>query len=173
MFPRWPSLFNSGLIVGGLCFAIFMVGSRRGCGAASAGRRTASIGALAGIAGAAVGVFPMNAIRAHTFAASAFFNLAWIAVALASRGSARQAGPRFPARWPLSGFVCGGGVPRVHLGLRVRGSGATAPRPQPPPARPSIDVTSILEWLAVIGVIAWTFGGRAWAWRRARRVGAT
>ena len=163
-------LFNSGLIVGGLCFATFMVGFGRMRGGLG-GTAYAVLGALAGIAGAAVGVFPMNAIRVHTIAASAFFDLAWIAVAIASVDLLVRPDGRFQARLAALGF---GAVAAVvafiwayAFAAAARGSGL-----QPPPARPSVDVTSILEWVALISVIAWT-SAVALAWRRAQRVGAT
>ncbi len=134
-------LFNSGLIVGGLCFATFMVGFGRMRGGLG-GTAYGVLGALAGIAGAAVGVFPMNAIRAHTIAASAFFDLAWIAVALASVDLLVRPDGRFQARLAAARVRCRGGGHRVHLGLRVRGSGARQRAPAaagPPVGRRDLD----------------------------------
>ncbi len=64
-------MFNLSLIIGGVCFAVFMSGlaaSRPGLLRLSAG----VVGVLAGIGGAFAGVFPMDHGGAHGIAASTF-----------------------------------------------------------------------------------------------------
>ena len=91
------AVFNVGLIVGGLCFAVFMAILGWTSGGALAWLY-APIGVLAGIAGMFVGVFPMNNLDLHGIAALSFFNLGWICVGLASIDFYRRPETRFP-RW--------------------------------------------------------------------------
>src|SRR5437870_757876 len=64
---RLAPIFNIGLIAGGLCFAVFIVGFGAARGGL-AGLAISAVGAIAGIAGALVGVFPVNDIDRHTLA---------------------------------------------------------------------------------------------------------
>jgi hypothetical membrane protein len=146
-------LFNLSLIVGGALFAIFMVGL--------AAVRTGwlrflygAIGVAAGIAGAFVGVYPMNNLDLHGIAALTFFNLGWIAVGLASIDFLRNRDPRFP--WWLA--VIGGLTVVAFLGFLyvlaplLSGDGLAAPD-----VRPDIWIVPILEWAVLIGILAWVF----------------
>ncbi len=90
-------VFNVGLMVGGACFVVLMIGLGWLRGGRLA-RLYVGVGVVAGIAGLFVGIFPMNQIGPHTIAAQGFFNLGWIAVALASFDFVRRRDRRFP-RW--------------------------------------------------------------------------
>jgi hypothetical membrane protein len=146
-------LFNICLIVGGVLFAIFMVGLvavRTGWLRFLYG----AIGVAAGIAGAFVGVYPMNNLDLHGIAALTFFNLGWIAVGLASIDFLRNRDPRFP--WWLA--VIGGVTVVAFLGFLavlaplLSGDGLAAPD-----VRPDIWIVPILEWAVLIGILAWVF----------------
>jgi len=63
------------------------------------------IGVAAGIGGSFVGVFPMDYVRQHGFAAMTFFNLGWIAVGLASVDFVVHRDPRFPRRVAIVGLA--------------------------------------------------------------------
>ena len=59
----WPLVFNVGLIIGGLCFAVFMAILGWSDAAHALAWLYALIGVVAGIAGMFVGIFPMNRPR--------------------------------------------------------------------------------------------------------------
>lgn len=162
-------LFNIGLLVGGVCFGVFMVGLaavRRG----RLGLAYGAIGAAAGLAGGLVGVFPMNELEPHALAAFGFFNLAWIAVALASLDFVRRRDPRFPV-W-LSVVGAAAAVAFVTFLLSVQGSDAGDEALAAPDARPELGLAAALEWLTIVGILAWAFL-TAVAWRRAMRPAAS
>lgn len=154
-------VFNLGLIVGGVCFALFM---------ASLGRlrRTrlawfhAPIGVAAGVAGALVGVFPMNNLQAHSLAALTFFSLGWICVGLASLDFVRRPDPRFPRAVVYLGaltvaFVLGF---LASIAPLIRGAGLGAPD-----IRPAFWIVPTLEWAVVVGILGWTFATSFTWWR--------
>jgi hypothetical membrane protein len=67
-------VFNTSLIIGGVAFAVFMIG----LASARAGRLRwvyGVLGVVAGAAGALVGVLPMNYLDQHAVVALTFFNL--------------------------------------------------------------------------------------------------
>jgi hypothetical membrane protein len=154
-------VFNFGLVVGGILFAMFMIGL--------AGARTGllrllygALGVVAGIAGAFVGIFPMNNLDAHGKAALTFFILGWVVVGLASIDFLRDRDPRFP--WWLA--IIGALTVAAFLGFLVvlypllSGDGLAAPD-----VRPNVWIVPILEWAVLIGILAWVFlTGLTW-WR--------
>ncbi|MDL2336091.1 MAG: DUF998 domain-containing protein, partial [Chloroflexota bacterium] len=77
-----PAVFNAGLMVGGVCFVLLMVGLAMLRGGPLS-LLYGLIGIVSGIAGVLVGIYPMNFPGQHTIVAQAFFNLGWIAVLLA------------------------------------------------------------------------------------------
>jgi hypothetical membrane protein len=139
-------LFNLGLVVGGSCYALFMV-------ALAIVRRTglawlyAPIGVLAGIGGAFVGVFPINNRDLHGLAALAFFNLGWISVGLASLDFVRRRDARFP--------------------LLLGEEGLAAPE-----TRPEVWIVPILEWAVVGGILTWTLATSVTWWRASHGAGS-
>jgi hypothetical membrane protein len=159
------AVFNSGLIVGGVCFAVFMLGlgwTRGGLG----GRGYGLIGAIAGVAGALVGIYPLNNVGTHGLVAFAFFNVTWIAIALASVDILVRPDPRLPLLLAVLGLV----VVAAFIGFiwayalfSVGGGRGIAPTPS---TRAAIDPVTVFEWLAVAGVATWTFAVAA-TWVRA------
>ncbi len=157
-------VFNAGLIVGGICFALFMVGL-------GLARRTGlailyvPIGIAAGVAGAFVGIYPMNNLDLHGLAALAFFNLGWISVGLASLDFLRRREPRFP--WWLA--VIGGLTVLSFIAFLIvltpllGGEGLAAPE-----VRPDVWLVPILEWAVVIGILGWTLATSLTWWRYER-----
>jgi hypothetical membrane protein len=159
-------VFNVGLFIGGLAFALFMA-------ALGLLRRSrlawtyAAIGFVAGVSCALVGVFPMNNRTIHIVVALGFFVLGWIAVALASIDIWRRPDARF-ARWlPVLGAVT---VALFLLFLSVyipylyTGTGDD---------RPAFSTATILEWLVAIGLIGWVLAASYTWWRHARGHRAT
>jgi hypothetical membrane protein len=146
-------VFNFGLVIGGILFAIFMIGlaaSRSGALRLLYG----ALGVVAGIAGAFVGIFPMNNLNAHGIAALSFFMLGWIVVGLASIDFLRDRDPRFP--WWLA--IIGALTVAAFLGFLVvlapllSGDGLAAPE-----VRPDLWIVPILEWAVLIGILGWVF----------------
>lgn len=157
-------VFNVGLIIGGLGFAVFMAM----LAATSDGRSRwlwGPIGVAAGIAGLLVGVFPMDRPVAHALSALTFFNLGWIAVGLATLDRLRRRDPRFPG-W--LGVVAGLTVlvfVAFLVSLQVDPHLADD-RLGSPAVRPSPWIVPTLEWAVIAGILAWT-ALAAWCWTRA------
>ena len=153
-------VFNTGLIVGGVCFAVFMSGL-----AASRPRSlrllAGGVGVVAGIGGSFVGVFPMDFVPHHGLAAMTFFNLGWIAVGLASVDFVVHRDPRFPRGLAIVGLATVSafiGFLR-ELDARTDASGGVAN----PAIRPDVWALPTLEWLTIIGIVGWVMlVGASW-----------
>jgi hypothetical membrane protein len=145
-------VFNVSLIVGGVCFAVFMSGlaaSRPG----RLGLIAGGVGVVAGIGGSFVGVFPMDYVRQHGLAAMTFFNLGWIAVGLASIDFVVHRDPRFPRGLAIAGLASVAafiGFLR-ELDASTDASGGVAS----PEVRPEVWALPTLEWLTIIGIVGW------------------
>ncbi len=163
---RLATVFNSGVIVGGAAFAVFMAL----LAASSAGQARYAwgpIGVGAGIAGMLVGVFPMTTGWEHALAALAFFGLGVMAVGTATADLLRRGDPRFP-RWlgVIAGFTLIAMLGfLVSLGIDPVITDQALGVPQ---ARPDIWSVPILEWAVLRGILAWTALAAWWWWRRAR-----
>lgn len=160
------TVFNVGLVVGGLMFAVFMAGlaiTRTGPLRVVFG----IVGVIAGLAGTGVGLFPMNDLSRHAPVALTFFNLGWIAVGLASLDFVFRPDPRFP-RW-LTAIGAATVVAFVAFLITLRTEGLMADDGLASPAiRRSFWIVPTLEWALIVGIIAWVFL-TAWAWRQATR----
>jgi hypothetical membrane protein len=145
-------VFNLSLIVGGVCFALFMSGlaaSRPGRLRLLAG----AVGIVAGAGGSFVGVFPMDHLAQHSLAAMTFFNLGWIAVGLASLDFVVHCDPRFPRWLAVVGLAT---VVAFLAFLRELGANTTASgRLATPTIRPEVWALPTLEWLSIIGIVGW------------------
>ena len=145
-------VFNLSLIVGGVCFALFMSGlaaSRPGRLRLLAG----AVGVAAGVGGAFVGVFPMDRLAQHSLAAMTFFNLGWIAVGLASLDFVVHRDPRFPRGLAVVGLAT---VVAFLAFLRELGANTTASgRLATPTIRPEVWALPTLEWLTIVGMVGW------------------
>lgn len=151
-------IFNVGLMVGGACLALFMLG----LAASRTGRLRYAfgpIGAISGIAGIFVGIAPMNYIGPHTIAAQTFFNLGWIAVGLASIDFLRHPDPRFPRGLSL----LGGLTVAAFISFLI-----VFYQPDTTTGHPPFRLVMTLEWLVLAGMIAWVFLA-SWRWLRARQ----
>lgn len=155
------AVFNAGLMVGGACFVVLMLG----LGWLRRGRLAllyVPIGIASGVAGLFVGVFPMNQIGPHTIAAQSFFNLGWIALGLASIDFVRRPDPRFP-RWLA---VLGAATVVAFIAFLIAFYGYETLGPAA--TRPAVSIVATLEWAVIIGIMAWAFGV-AFSWWRADR----
>lgn len=161
---RLAIVFNVGLMVGGACFAVFMVGLAVAHGG-SARFAYGAAGIGTGIGGALVGVFPMNNLSLHDLAALTFFGLGWVAIGLASLDFVRQPDARFP-RWlaVIGGFTAAAFLVFLAVVLPEHlGNGFAAPT-----SRPDISLTPTLEWLVLLTTLTWVFA-TGWTWYRAER----
>jgi hypothetical membrane protein len=157
-------VFNVGLMVIGVCFAIFMAGLAWERGGALAWIY-GPLGVAAGIAGTFVGVFPMNFLDQHGIAALTFFNLGWVCVALASIDFWRRPEGRFP-RWLawIGAFTVASFIGfLIVLFPLLSGDGLAAPE-----NRPTFWIVPTLEWALITGILAWTFA-TSWTWLRGVR----
>jgi hypothetical membrane protein len=156
-------VFNLALVAAGIGFLLFIVGM-----ALTSPSRLrwafGPIGALAGIGGALVGIFPMNHPTEHVLAASTFFNLGWIAVALASITFLRFQDERFP-RW-LVGVGTAAVVAFIAFLVSLRVDEYSRARMAATGAiegRPDVWVAPILEWAVLVGIMVWTLlAGMTW-----------
>jgi hypothetical membrane protein len=161
--------FNAALVVGGLGFVMFVLG----LGLTSPSRLRwafVPIGIVAGLGGAAVGVFPMNHPAEHVLAASTFFNLGWIFVALASIAFVRHREPRHPAWLGIVGAASVAAFVAFLVSLRVDDvSRKRMASDGPITARPDVWIAPILEWATLIGIMVWVLLASAAWWRELRR----
>ncbi len=155
--------FNLGLVVGGLGFVVFMAGL-----AIDATDRLrwvyGPVGIVAGIAGALVGVFPMNNRDVHGLVAFTFFNLGWIAVATASVPVAVGHDRRFPRWLAAAGAVTVVAFLAFLYEVRVDPVVAASAL-DAPVARPAFWPAPALEWAVIVAIIGWTVLA-ALSWRR-------
>jgi len=154
------AVFNAALVVGGVCFALFMLG----LGVAHAGwlpNLYGVLGVLAGIGGAFVGIFPMDFRAPHGIAALTFFGFGTIAVGLASIDFVRRPDPRSPA--PLA--IVGGAAVVSFVGFFALLAGETGGLARPD-LRPAVWPVAIFEWLLLACIVLWVFL-TALCWQRA------
>lgn len=142
-------VFNTGLIVGGIGFAVFMAAfaAVRGGGLALA---TGALGVAAGLSGALVGVFPLGGSDLHRPVSILFFLLGAVALTLATVDVARRPSRAFPGWLAAVGAI----VVAAFVGFIVltlaRGRGDV------PDPLPAFYLETAAEWLAVGGILAWT-----------------
>ncbi len=157
---RLAVVFNLSLIVGGVCFVVFMIGL------AAAGQGALRVlygvvGVIAGIGGAFVGVFPMDYLDQHSLAALTFFVLGLVTVLLASIDFARRPDPRFPRLLSVLGAATVVAF-AAFLAILFGEAGGLAH----PDERAAVWPLTIFEWLLIVGILLWVFL-TAWSWRRA------
>ncbi|MFN8418069.1 MAG: DUF998 domain-containing protein [Anaerolineae bacterium] len=164
---QFAALFNISLFVGGLSFIVFMIGLAlylRSRWAYLFGL----IGVISGIAGALVGVFPMNNIGIHTSIALTFFNLGWIAVGLFSLYFWFKRDPALPRWLTIIGAAC---VVSFVGFLAILGDVSQRPRDAlgVPIERLDFWWATIFEWLIIVTIILWVFAVALALYRYTRR----
>lgn len=145
-------LFDTALVVGGVCLALFLVGLAW-CTSGRLRFVVAAVGAVAGLGGLMAGVEPMDEGPAHLLASITFFVTVWVGVALFTVHVAIDARDGLP-RWLLVPGIVAVVVDVVFVAVyaaSAAGSGSV----QPDPVRPTIWIVPLLEWLALLGVVAW------------------
>jgi hypothetical membrane protein len=162
------AVFNTGILIGGAGFVAFVFGL---AWTSPSRLRWAfgPVGAAAGIGGFFVGVFPMSSADQHVVAASAFFNLGWIFVALASIAFVRHRQRRHPA-W-LAGVGAVSVVAFIAFLVSLRTDAFSRQRMAssgPITDRPDVWIAPILEWATLLLIMVWVLlASLAW-WRALR-----
>jgi hypothetical membrane protein len=145
-------LFNAGLIVGALCLLVFLieVGHRIGD---VRGTAVSLLGVLAGIAGTCVGLFPMDVRAVHVLVAGTFFVSLAGSVALATLWMSGSRLRRTRAATLLGGLtaLASAGYFLIYS-LEGPGPGGAA---DPNAPRPAFALDTTVEWIALIGIMAW------------------
>jgi len=155
------SLFNLGMILGGLTLLPFMIGL--GFRFASlAGWLGSATGVVAVLAVAAVGIFPVNNLTAHIRAAMTYFRAGLVMVICYALAILFQ--PAGPGPIPQTANVLSllAFIPYAAFlflsGRRYDQNQAEALDPQMVPERPRISLLPILEWAVFFTTILWLFG---------------
>jgi hypothetical membrane protein len=152
-------VFNVALIAGGAMLALFMVGLARIVGGGW-GTAMGIAGLIAGIGGACVGLFPMDDLATHSAAALTFFVASPIAVGLFTGWLIQEQPSDVPRSlvWPgiltVAAFV-------TFLTLLLTGDRSLAA----PFERPGFWPLALLEWLTLIGLLAWLVAVSAVLWQ--------
>lgn len=147
-------VFNSSLILGGIFNAIFM-------GYLALGFQglfrwiLAGLGLAAAICGGLVGVFPMNALKAHLFFALSFFNLGQlVALAYSVIFLISKTHPRWlaiPGLVNTAAFIAFNNFPSqfeegVNFQQGMEGLLSN---------RPDFIPLALMEWVVVLGILIW------------------
>lgn len=149
--------FNTGLIIAGLCFTIFVLG----VAARIRGRFRlvfGPVGVVAGMSGALVGVFPMDQLRPHAVVAMTFFYVGLCMTALFSLYvllSQRREFPRWlfiPGALTFASFF-------AFLFLTEPVDEASSSLLDAAMRfiynRPVFSATATLEWAVITGIVGW------------------
>ncbi len=145
-------LFDTGLMVGGVCLALFLVGLAW-CTTGRLRFIVAAVGVVAGIGGLMAGVEPMNEGLAHLLASITFFVTVWVGIALFTVHVAIDTHDGLP-RWLLVPGAVAVAVDVVFVAVYAA-SASSSGSALPDPVRPAIWIVPFLEWLALVGVMAW------------------
>jgi hypothetical membrane protein len=168
--------FNAGLLLGGLCLTVFLIGLGRRIGG-WAGALFSVGGTACGISGALVGVYPMNYLGPHITWAMRFFNLGLLMMAVFSVMALAKIGGL--SRWlampgGLSAFAFAAFLylPKVEPGTSISPnlnplSMMTSALSQP---RPAVWSLAVLEWASVLSVLAWALWVALAMLRESRKV---
>lgn len=155
-------LFNLGLILGGLALIPFLVGM--GMALANPWAMAALVvGVYTALSCVAVGIFPMNHMQAHTWAAMSYFRSGLVTVLLFSIAVFAQ--PRefeiIPKISNLAGLfsvACYAAfLLTVDTGKKQGGSEENALDPETEPKRPRFWKNTLLEWAVFFSTILWFF----------------
>jgi hypothetical membrane protein len=155
-------LFNAGIVIGALCLLAFLVEVGRLIGGVR-GTAISVLGVMAGLAGACVGVFPLDEHTIHVLVASVYFVSLAGSVALATLW---MGGPRLPRTrmTTLLGVITVLASAGYFVIYSVEGPGpGGAADPNAP--RPAFALDTTVEWIALIGIMAWVSVVALTIWR--------
>ena len=153
-------VFNWALIIGGPMLAAFMIGLGRIMGG-GLGRRHRGAGAIAGVGGALVGVFPMDDLPRHGLAALMFFFAAPVAIGLFTLWLLRVRPDDVPRSLAWPGILTVAAF-AIFLALLFTGDTRSLAAPAERLAHLAL---AIFEWLTLIGVLAWFMAVSAVLWQ--------
>lgn len=156
-------LFNIALIVGGLAYGLFMIGV--GLRFTGIMRYVIAIGgALAGISGALVGVFPMNVdLGTHGRVALGFFEGSLVLLAVFSLYVAFSRQTAYPRWLSLVGLpMIVSNAIFVYLVL----TGGPEALAAPESGRPAVWPITVAEWGVIIFLLMWVTVVAVWRWRQ-------
>jgi hypothetical membrane protein len=155
-------VFNTGILLAGLVMLPYVIGLGIAFGSLLGWLGTAA-GIIAVLGVAAVGVFPMNNIQAHTIAATTYFRAGLIMVfffglAIFFQPSGKAMIPLAANLLSLLAFLSYGAFLALPLFRRKKSSSTDSLDPQQEPERPRVWALPALEWLVFFSTIAWLFG---------------
>jgi hypothetical membrane protein len=148
---RLALVFNSGLVIGGAGLGSFLMILARYV----TGRYRPALmlaGAVAGLSGILVGIFPMDTHAAHRVVSGMFFCTGWIVVSIFSLWLVRRRPASFPTVLLLPGAVS---IATFVTFLAVY----STYRPLDPNAhilaRPALWKVPLLEWASLLSLLFW------------------
>ena len=159
---RAARIFNTGLLLAGLVMLPYVVGLGIAFGSLLGWLGTAA-GVIAVVGVAAVGVFPMNNIEAHKFAATTYFRAGLVMVfffglAIFFQPARKAFVPQAANLLSLLAFLAYGAFLAWPLVRGKKHTSADGLDPEQEPDRPRIWALPTLEWLVFFSTIAWLFG---------------
>lgn len=148
------TIFNAGLVIGGSCMGIFIVGlALRVPGILRP--ILLLIGLTAGISGVLVGIFPMDQIEKHTWVALTFFNAGWMAIALFTVWVLIDHRRQFPRWLAVPGAVTVINFISFLILLGDNEINGVITILSAPEDRPEIWPLTIVEWFVLISILVW------------------
>ena len=155
-------VFNIGLLLGGLVLLPYIVGLGIALGGILGWFGTAA-GVIAVLGVAAVGIFPMNNLKPHAFAAMTYFRaglvmVSFFGLAILSQPTGKTVVPPAANTLSLLAFLAYGAflaLPR----MKKKGQKPTDTLdPEQTPERPQVWALPTLEWVVFFATILWLFG---------------
>ena len=149
----WALAFNAGLVLGGALLMVYLLGAGAHQGP-PVGYLAGAAGAVAAVFCALVGVFPMNQISAHTWAAGWFFRCGLLAMGLFSLAVALDRRRRVPRWFALPGLLAALAVV-AFLAMPHAGQSSQEVAEVLSRGRPTLWWPALAEWLVVAGGLGW------------------
>ena len=147
-------LFNTGLVLGGLISAVFMIGLGLYINNLAA-RIAMAFGVISGLACSFVGFLPINNMDTHVVAASCFFFGGMITTAAFTIAIVMQKEAKIPKLLSVAGVVVMGVFIAFLVNMFTTGLGSEHGLLGVGPDRPDIWIRAILEWSVFFVIIAW------------------
>jgi hypothetical protein len=157
---RLAPLFNLGLIVGGLVLMPFIVGMGLALGSLW-GKIALVVGIWTALSCAAVGLFPMNHVKSHTWVAMSYFRSGLVTVLLFSLAVFAQTAefeivPKLSNLAGLFSVLCYAAFLLIaDTSTKKEESENKVLDPEAQPERPRFWHMTILEWMVFFSTILW------------------
>ncbi len=155
-------VFNTGILLAGLVMLPYVIGLGIAFGSLLGWLGTVA-GVIAVLGVAAVGVFPMNNVQAHSTAAKTYFRAGLVMVfffglAIFFQPSGKAMIPQAANLLSLLAFLSYGAFLALPLFRGKKPSTADILDPQQELERPRVWALPAVEWLVFFSTIAWLFG---------------